>query len=100
MNISRLTVALILVAIGTWLAVATPSQYLFGQEPPPQGQELLARGPIHEAFAQPIVFDAKAGTVVKKEPPKPIEEMPPAEKPEGDNVQWVSGYWAWDDDRG
>ena len=44
---------------------------------------------------------ARAGPtpVIPKEPPKPIEELPPDQKPEGDNVQWMPGYWAWDDDK-
>src|SRR4029453_3113806 len=36
--------------------------------------------------------------VVKKQPPDPIEELPPDEKPEGDSVQWIPGYWDWDED--
>src|SRR5215469_12817897 len=28
----------------------------------------------------------------------PVDEMPPAEKPEG-NVVWIGGYWGYDDDR-
>src|SRR5262249_52370215 len=28
----------------------------------------------------------------------PVPEVAPDQKPEGDNVQWLSGYWAWDDD--
>jgi hypothetical protein len=35
---------------------------------------------------------------VAKKPPQALEELPPADKPEG-NVLWISGYWAWDDDR-
>jgi hypothetical protein len=31
--------------------------------------------------------------------PDPIEELPPDQKPEGNNVQWIPGYWAWDEDR-
>src|SRR5581483_726268 len=42
----------------------------------------------------------ESGPVVTKPPPDPIEEVAPDQKPEGDNVQWISGYWAWDDDRG
>jgi hypothetical protein len=61
--------------------------------------EALARGPIHEAFAQPVIFDPKPSSVVNKQPPKPIEEMPPDVKPAGDDVQWISGYWAWDEER-
>ena len=25
-----------------------------------------------------------------------MPELPPEEKPSGDNVQWISGYWQWD----
>jgi hypothetical protein len=63
------------------------------------GVQALTRGPIHEAFAEPVVFDPKLGPTVPKEPPPPVEEVPPAEKPEGANVQWIPGYWAWDDQR-
>src|SRR5258708_23830977 len=28
-----------------------------------------------------------------------MEETPAEQKPEGDNVQWIAGYWAWDDAR-
>jgi hypothetical protein len=35
---------------------------------------------------------------VPKKPPKPLEELPPEEKPEG-QVIWIGGYWAWDDER-
>jgi len=56
----------------------------------------LTRGPIHEAFAAPIVHDPGAGPVIPKDPPSPIQEMPPDQKPAGQNVQWIPGYWAWD----
>jgi hypothetical protein len=65
--------------------------------PVPQGIEVLARGPVHEAFAS-LAGEPISTQPVTKRPPAPIEEMPPAEKPEG-NVLWISGYWAWDDDR-
>jgi len=63
----------------------------------PKGVEVLARGPVHEAFATPTA-EAKPTQYVPKKPPADIEEMPPEEKPDGD-VVWVGGYWAWDDDR-
>jgi hypothetical protein len=66
-------------------------------EPIPQGVEVQARGPVHEAFATPTSEPKPTGAVPKK-PPAPIEELPPEERPEGD-VSWISGYWAWDDDR-
>src|SRR5262249_14934551 len=33
-----------------------------------------------------------------KKPPAPIDELPPDQKPEGVNVIWIPGYWAWDDE--
>ncbi len=62
------------------------------------GVEVLARGPLHEAFATPLDSQPTASPIVPKEPPEPIEEQPPEQKPEGDNVGWVPGYWAWDAD--
>lgn len=64
-----------------------------------EGVEVLTRGPVHEAFAGTITFDPEPGVVVKKPAPEPIEELPPDQKPSGDNVAWIPGYWAWDDER-
>ena len=61
--------------------------------------EVLARGPIHEAYAEPSEREPAPTPVIPKEPPKAIEELPPDQKPEGDNVPWLPGYWAWDDDK-
>lgn len=63
------------------------------------GQEVLTRGPIHEAFAKPGSSEEPSDVEVKRQPPEPIEEMPPDQKPDGDNVVWISGYWSFDDDR-
>src|SRR5688500_17944976 len=63
-----------------------------------EGVEALARGPVHEAFAEASDSVASAGVLVPKEPPEPVEEVPPDERPEGDNVVWVPGYWAWDEE--
>ncbi len=65
----------------------------------PEGAQVLTRGPVHEAFAEPVVFDPRPGPMVPKEPPPPVEESPPDQRPEGTNVQWIPGYWAWDDTR-
>jgi hypothetical protein len=67
---------------------------------PEEGVAVLARGPVHEAFAQPAEANPQPGLVVPREPPDPVPEEPPDQKPEGDNVQWIPGYWAWDEDRG
>ena len=34
----------------------------------PGGPEVMARGPLHEAFAAPVVFNAAPGVVVPKPP--------------------------------
>src|SRR5262245_23480099 len=82
------------------LAVALPAR---GNDSGPAdvtaGVEVQARGPLHEAFAEPVSGKPQPGPVVAKKPPAPIEELPPDRKPAGDNVQWIGGYWAWDDDR-
>ncbi len=60
--------------------------------------QVLSHGPIHEAFAETVVHDPQPGTMAPEEPPSLIEEVPPEQKPDGD-VQWIPGYWAWDDER-
>ena len=74
-----------------------------GQAPAPNtdapGAQVLTRGPVHEAFAGMITFNPEPGVVVTKAPPDVIEEMPPEERPAGDNVTWIPGYWGWDDER-
>ena len=68
-------------------------------DPAGAGVQTLTQGPVHEAFATPVVFDPQAGPIVPKQPPQNIEEAPPDQKPDGENVHWISGYWAWDDGR-
>lgn len=72
-------------------------------EPPPvpgeDGMTVQPRGPVHEAFAQPSFSVPQSGPVVTRKPPAPVPEMPPEQRPEGDNVQWIPGYWAWDGER-
>src|SRR4051794_20770683 len=66
---------------------------------PPEGVEPQTRGPIHEAFAQPLDVTPEPGQAIPKQPPPPINELPPEDQPDAANVQWVPGYWAWDADR-
>jgi hypothetical protein len=63
------------------------------------GVQPLEKGPIHEAFAQPYEVETRPSPIVPKQPPDPIEEVPPDERPAGNNVVWIPGYWAWDDER-
>lgn len=68
------------------------------ETPPAEDVQVLTSGPIHEAFAEAVALDPEPGIVAPKEPPALIEEISPDQKPEGD-VQWIPGYWAWDDER-
>jgi WXXGXW repeat (2 copies) len=61
-----------------------------------EGIEVLARGAIHEAYAEPVTFDPTPGITIAKQPPEPIEEIPAENKPAGDHVAWMPGYWVWD----
>src|SRR5438067_1152452 len=65
--------------------------------PVPKGVEVMARGPVHEAFAT-LVAEPTPTKPVPKKPPEALKEMPPDQKPEGDAI-WIGGYWASDDDR-
>ena len=90
-------------ALAAFPAVFAPA--LWAQDPPApptadaQGGEILTRGAIHEAFASAIVHDPKPGPIVPKTPPDPIQELPPDQRPEGKNIQWIPGYWSYDTTR-
>src|ERR1051325_1134803 len=62
-----------------------------------QGVEVLTRGPIHEAFAEPLTVNPRPNPIIHQKPPTAIEELPPDQKPEGSNIQWIPGYFAWDE---
>lgn len=66
---------------------------------PQDGIEIQARGQVHEAFATPAEQRQMPTPIIRKQPPEPVNELPPDQKPEGDNIQWIPGYWMWDDDR-
>ena len=63
----------------------------------PDDLNVLTRGPLHEAFAAAHQADPQPSALVLKAPPQVIDEVPPEYKPDGNNVQWISGYWAWDE---
>ncbi|HTM52659.1 MAG TPA: hypothetical protein VL175_01450 [Pirellulales bacterium] len=93
--------ALLLVALGGLCGLLPTGG--FAQDPAAaadnQAVEVQTRGPVHEAFAETIALDPQPGIIVQKAPPDPIEELPPDVRPDGENVEWIPGYWAWDDDR-
>jgi hypothetical protein len=64
-----------------------------------QGPEELTRGPIHEAFASSVSYNPEPGILIRQSPPEMIDEIPPEQRLEGDNVSWIPGYWAWDGDQ-
>src|ERR1035438_9737604 len=68
-------------------------------EIPQKGVEVLTRGPIHEAFAEPLTANPRPNPIIHQKPPAAIEELPPDQKPEGTHIQWISGYFAWDETR-
>ena len=90
-----ITLAVLGASVG-WDRTACSQEAQSGNE---DGVEVLVRGPVHEAFAQTVTFNPEPGIVVSRAPPDSIEELPPDQRPEGDNVSWIPGYWAWDDDR-
>ena len=63
----------------------------------PAEVDVLTRGPLHEAFATAHQSNPEPSPIVAKAPPELIDEVPPEYKPDGKNVQWIPGYWAWDD---
>ena len=63
----------------------------------PEDLNVLTRGQLHEAFASAHQANPEPSALVLKTPPELIDEVPPEYKPDGNHVQWISGYWAWDD---
>lgn len=63
------------------------------------GPEVLGRGPLHEAYAQPWQQNPAPNQAIGQKPPEPVPEEPPLEKPEGKNVQFIPGYWQFDTDK-
>ena len=100
--LAGLTVAVLFGVLAT-AQPPPPVRPVIPDQPAPQrpaiedDAEVFARGPLHEAFAasgqQP-----EPSPVIEKRPPDPVEELPPDQRPEGDNVLWIPGYWHWDDE--
>ena len=85
------------VLIGLGAAIATAQAV--DSEIDDQGAQVLTRGPVHEAFAGIVSYNPEPGVIVETPPPELIEELPPEIRPTGDNISWIPGYWAWDDER-
>lgn len=58
--------------------------------------EVLTRGPVHEAFAEPVNLGRGQAAVITRRPPPALAEVPPEWRPDSENVAWIPGYWSWD----
>jgi hypothetical protein len=96
---ARLALVAAVLGFAVWIMAPTGSRTQETASGDQEGVQVEARGPVHEAFAEPTIRGPRATPIVPKEPPAPIDELPPDQKPEGDNVVWIPGYWAWDADR-
>lgn len=67
----------------------------------PDGIQIENQGPVHEAFANPgdPVRGKAEGNTAPKAPPPRVPELPPEDKPTGDNVTWIPGYWQFDNEK-
>jgi len=63
--------------------------------PTQEEPEVLAQGPVHEAFAEPVNLSEEGTLTAPTAPPGAIAENVPDERPSPQAV-WVPGYWAWD----
>jgi hypothetical protein len=87
------------------LAPLTGQRLTADEDGPPalpglQQPEVLSRGSVHEAFAEPVNLQVQLGLVAPEPPPPNIAEVPPAERPQGQQFAWIPGYWSWDAARG
>jgi hypothetical protein len=82
------------VSAGSTLPPAVDANGIAGEA----DEEAMLRGPVHEAFAEQVNADPVPSIMIAAQPPEPIEELPPDVRPEGRDVEWISGYWSWDDE--
>src|ERR1043165_3559933 len=96
-NITHRTASGCLAVALVFLASLGGSLTSYAQAPDGEvaGASVLTRGPVHEAFAGMVTYNPEPGVVISRAPPEAIEEMPPEERPDGNNVTWIPGYWAW-----
>jgi hypothetical protein len=93
MNTMRLAGGILLLLFGAFGLASAQDSVNYNV---PDGVDVQLRGPVHEAFAQAFDVRAEPGQVVAAEPPPPVPEEPPEERPDGADVQFIPGYWAWD----
>src|SRR5437899_6884888 len=54
-----------------------------GEQP---GVEVMARGPVHEAFAEPSIRGPRPTPIVPNKRPDAIDEVPPDQRPPDENA--------------
>lgn len=99
MNVRRAVWTLGLLAVLVVTSRPLEAQPSALPEAAPAPIEVQERGPIHEAYAQPIEPQPGPTPLVPKQPPPPVPELPPEQRPAGENVEWLPGYWSWDAER-
>ena len=90
------------IVLATIMATAGLFGEATGQAPPTpveEQPEVLTRGPVNEAFAQPVNLEDQQGLETPTAPPADINELPPETTPADPRFTWVPGYWAWDSER-
>ncbi|MCW1916896.1 hypothetical protein OJ996_25125 [Luteolibacter sp. GHJ8] len=98
MNSTRYGLLATITAFSACGALLTPIVATAQDEQVSEETEVLTRGPVHEAFAEAVSFEPEPGILISTQPPEVIDELPPEQELEGDNVTWIPGYWAWDED--
>lgn len=99
MNLQKYKLLGSLSAIAFGVIMIVPSIGAAQENEANAGAEVQTRGPVHEAFAGTVSFNPEMGIIVDQAPPAVIEEVPPEQRLEGDNVSWIPGYWGWDEDQ-
>ena len=99
MNLQKYKLLGSLSVIAFGVAMIAPSIATAQENEANAGAEVQTRGPVHEAFAGTVSFNPEVGIIVDQAPPELIEEVPPEQRLEGDNVSWIPGYWGWDEDQ-
>ena len=74
------------------------STFTYGIGAADDDMQVLERGPIHEAFAEVSVDEVQPESVVPRSVPDPVNEIVPDYRPAGADMQWIPGYWSWDED--
>lgn len=96
-NLSKMLLAAVVV-VCAWPWPRVQGQELGYGDLPGDRIEVLTRGPVHEAFAEPIALTEENVMTVTVQPPAPIAEAAPSDMPDTPNVAWIPGYWTWDAD--